>query len=384
MKPLFNSIMAVVALVLLSDMSFAQTWSLTGNAATDPAVNFIGTTDNKSLKFKTNNYVRMTILSNGKLGIGIGTPIWKLDVKGGSINTDSVYRINGLQVLAANNGLVQLGSGTSFVGVGTANPAAPLHVSTTNQEAFRLTGGTSQFNSTGMYMTFYENTNYRGYIGSFAGASADMDFGTGGGNTTGSVHLVISAAPRFTLNSSGNVGIGTTTPVSRLSLVQTGTSSPTFELTNTSKGPNISYGHFGATGDWYLRSAANAGSVILQDQSAGVVGVGTTYVPAGYKMSVNGKVICTELKVQLLASWPDYVFTPEYKLMNLSDLSNFIHANGHLPGIPSADEVNGAAGVEVGEMQRVLVEKIEELTLYILKQEDKIQQLQQAVEQLKK
>ena len=124
--------------------------------------------------------------------------------------------------------------------------------------------------------------------------------------------------------------------------------------------------------------------MILQDQSAGVVGVGTTYVPAGYKMSVNGKVICTELKVQLLASWPDYVFKPDYKLMKLSDLSDFINTNGHLPGIPSSDDVNSSAGVEVGEMQRVLVEKIEELTLYILKQEEKIQQLNQAVEQLKK
>jgi hypothetical protein len=326
----------------------------------------------------------MSILSNGKVGIGINAPVWKLDVKGGSVNTDSVYRINGVQVLATNNNLLQVGSGNSYVGIGTSNPAAPLHVNTTFQEAFRLTGGTSQFYSTGMYMTFYENTNYRGYIGSFSGASADMDFGTGGGNTTGSVHLVISASPRFTLNSAGNVGVGTTTPVSRLSVVQTGTASPTFELTNTSKGPNISYGHFGATGDWYLRSAANSGYVILQDQSAGVVGVGTTYVPAGYKMSVNGKVICTELKVQLLASWPDYVFKPDYKLMNLSELSDFINANGHLPGIPSADEVNNSAGVEVGEMQRLLVEKIEELTLYILKQEEKIQQLQQSVEQLKK
>jgi hypothetical protein len=384
MKSLLKTTMAVLGLLFISDLSIAQTWSLTGNAATDPAVNFIGTTDSKALRFRTNNNVRMSILSNGKVGIGISSPVWKLDVKGGSVNTDSAYRINGVQVLATNNNLLQVGSGNSYVGIGTSNPAAPLHVSTTFQEAFRLTGGTSQFYSTGMYMTFYENTNYRGYIGSFSGASSDMDFGTGGGNTTGSVHLVISASPRFTLNSAGNVGVGTTTPVSRLSVVQTGTASPTFELTNTSKGPNISYGHFGATGDWYLRSAANSGYVILQDQSAGVVGVGTTYVPAGYKMSVNGKVICTELKVQLLASWPDYVFKPDYKLMNLSELSDFINANGHLPGIPSADEVNSSAGVEVGEMQRLLVEKIEELTLYILKQEEKIQQLQQSVEQLKK
>ncbi|MFN0188925.1 MAG: hypothetical protein ACKVQV_09500 [Bacteroidia bacterium] len=385
MKSKFKFYLTVFVLTFIVEASNAQNWLLSGNAGTNPSADFIGTTDSKTFRIRTNNLNRMSILQNGKVGIGINSPEWKLDVKAGSINTDSVYRINGVQVLSLNGvNSLQLGPGSNFVGIGTANPLTPLHITTANQEPLRIAGSTSLINGTGMFMSFYENNIYRGYIGSYSGASTDVDFGTGSGNANGSVHLTIGAIPRFTLTSSGHVGIGTTSPVSKLSVIQTGTTTPSFELSNTSKGPNISYGHFGANGDWFLRSAANNGYVILQDQSAGYVGVGTTYVPSGYKMAVNGRVICTELKVQLASAWPDYVFKPEYSLMSLPELSSFINSNGHLPGIPCAETVESSNGIEVGEMQRLLVEKIEELTLYILKQEEKIQQLQQSVEQLKK
>lgn len=385
MKTMIFKRTVVILAVCIANTTFGQNWSLTGNAGTDPATNFIGTTDNKTFKIKTNNQTRINVISSGKVGIGNFTPVWRFDVKGGSINTDSLYRINGVAALSQSGSDFQVGSGTSRIGIGTSSPLASLHVNTASQEAIRVNGGTNLIGGTGMFMSFYENSVYRGYIGSYSGSGADMDFGTGGSNTTGSVHLTIAATPRFTLNSSGNVGIGTTTPVSRLSVLQTGTTNPTFELTNTSKGPNISYGHFGATGDWYLRSAANAGKVILQDQSAsGTVAIGTTYVPAGYKLAVSGKVICSELKVQLPAAWPDYVFGEDYSLMSLTDLRNYVNANHHLPGIPSAEVVESNGGVEVGEMQRLLIEKVEELTLYILQQEEKIRNLQTAVEQLKK
>lgn len=447
----------VVISFLFTQAAMGQNWTLSGNAGTDPNVNYLGTTDSKSLKIKTNNTTRIFIGSTGKVGIANQSPVWRLDVKSGSINTDSLYRINGAPVLNASASGIQIGAasakvgiGTStpsdalqvvgtiaatggkstdwnsafswgnhatqgylkgagltanrlplwngtamvnsgitesggFIGVGISSPVAPLHISSNNQESMRLNGGTSLFNGTGTFMSIYEGGAYRGYLGSYSGVAEDVDFGTGGTNTTGNVHLVIAATPRFTLNSSGNVGIGTTTPVSRLSVVQIGTTNPTFELTNTSKGPNISYGHFGATGDWYLRSAANAGKVILQDQSAsGTVAIGTTYVPAGYKLAVSGKVICSELKVQLPAAWPDYVFGEDYSLMSLTDLRNYVNANHHLPGFPSAEVVESNGGVEVGEMQRLLMEKVEELTLYILQQEEKIRNLQTAVEQLKK
>jgi len=453
----FKWILIILALFMVNTMNGQTGWSLNGNAGTDPAVNFIGTTDNKTFKIKTNNVTRINIISSGKVGIGNFTPVWRFDVQGGSINTDSLYRIKGASVLSANASGIQIGAtgakvgiGTASpvdalqvvgtisatggnstnwnsafswgnhgtqgylkgagltanrltlwngstlvnssitetggsIGIGTASPAAFLHVNTTGQEVARFTGGTSIFNATGMFMSLYESGNYRGYIGSYSGAAQDVDFGTGGTNTTGSVHLTIAATPRLTVNPSGNTGIGTTNPVSRLSVEQTGTLFPTMELINNSKGPNISYAHFGTSGDWYLRSAANAGKVILQDQSStGTVAIGTTYVPFGYKLAVSGKVICSELKVQLPASWPDYVFGDDYSLMSLSELRSYVDNHHHLPGIPSAEAVENNGGVEVGEMQRLLVEKVEELTLYILQQDEKIRNLQTAVEQLKK
>ncbi|MDX1410483.1 MAG: hypothetical protein R3330_20175, partial [Saprospiraceae bacterium] len=100
-------------------------------------------------------------------------------------------------------------------------------------------------------------------------------------------------------------------------------------------------------------------------QGGGDVGIGTSYVPAGYRLSVAGKVIAEELRVQLQGAWPDYVFADTYQLRPLDDLEAEIAEYRHLPGIPSAEAV-AREGIAVGEMQAMMMEKIEELTLYIL------------------
>ncbi|MBK8496458.1 MAG: hypothetical protein IPL50_16710 [Chitinophagaceae bacterium] len=93
--------------------------------------------------------------------------------------------------------------------------------------------------------------------------------------------------------------------------------------------------------------------------------IGTTISPGGYKLAVDGKAICTELVVRLVANWPDYVFANDYKLRSLDEVETFINTNKHLPGIPSAKTIE-AGGLGVGEMQKLQMEKIEELTLYII------------------
>lgn len=103
------------------------------------------------------------------------------------------------------------------------------------------------------------------------------------------------------------------------------------------------------------------GNVYVADD----VRIGTTSGATGYKVSVAGKVMCEELKVQLQANWPDYVFAREYELKPLHEVENEIRRTGHLPGVPSAGEIQ-SNGLEVGEMQRIMMEKIEELTLYMI------------------
>lgn len=107
----------------------------------------------------------------------------------------------------------------------------------------------------------------------------------------------------------------------------------------------------------------------------GSVRIGNVAAPAGYLFAVNGKMISEELKVQLSGSWPDYVFKPGYQLKPFEELRNFIELNNHLPNIPAAAEVE-KNGIEVGDMQKRQMEKIEELTLYILELEKRISQLE--------
>jgi hypothetical protein len=95
---------------------------------------------------------------------------------------------------------------------------------------------------------------------------------------------------------------------------------------------------------------------------------------SAYKLTVTGKVICEELKVQLQGAWPDYVFENKYNLMPMSELRDFITNNNHLPNIPAAASME-KNGIEVGEMQRKMMEKIEELTLYVLQLEEKVNNL---------
>lgn len=109
----------------------------------------------------------------------------------------------------------------------------------------------------------------------------------------------------------------------------------------------------------------------LRVDKDGKVNIGKWYEQSGsggfdYELSVKGGILTEEIKVTLWNNWPDYVFGDDYELRSLSDLSAFISEYKHLPGIPSAEEIKATNGVELGEMNRLLLEKIEELTLYII------------------
>ncbi len=145
------------------------------------------------------------------------------------------------------------------------------------------------------------------------------------------------------------------------------------ETTSNYKGTLLKY-RDGEGWDFYTASSPTSDGVSkkMSITADGNVGIGTTTIPTGYKLAVNGKIISEELKVQLQSQWPDYVFKDDYKLLSLEEVAKHIKEKGHLKNIPSAAVVK-ANGVEVGEMNKLLLEKIEELTLYILQQQKELQ-----------
>lgn len=111
---------------------------------------------------------------------------------------------------------------------------------------------------------------------------------------------------------------------------------------------------------------------------SGNVGIGTIYPE--YTLDVKGIIRATEIKIESIDNFPDYVFESNYLLPALDEVDRFIQANGHLPEIPSAKEVS-ENGLNMAEMQIMLLKKIEELTLYLIEQQQKIQSLEAIIRQ---
>ena len=125
----------------------------------------------------------------------------------------------------------------------------------------------------------------------------------------------------------------------------------------------------------WVTDYCNHSNDIYNLPSTGNVGIGTTQIPSGYKLAVNGKIICEEVKVKLYSTWPDFVFKSDYHLMPLHELKNFINQNKHLPEIPSAAEVE-QSGSNIGAMVTILLQKVEEQTLYTIQQNERIEKLE--------
>lgn len=126
----------------------------------------------------------------------------------------------------------------------------------------------------------------------------------------------------------------------------------------------------------------NTGDVLFNN--GGGIGVGTSDIPAGFKLAVNGSIITEELQVQLNADWPDYVFNTDYSLMSINELEDFVQRNRHLPGVPSEAEVKEQGGFNVGEMSTILLKKVEELSLYVIELNKQNEELERRIAELER
>lgn len=211
----------------------------------------------------------------------------------------------------------------------------------------------------------------------------DIKIGTNITNATGRFVVRTNGADRVTVNENGQVGIGTATPTSELTI-----NSPSPAIAFQAGGTNRAL--ISAGTDFVLGSSIAGSNTIIRSNNiagiyvhpTGVVSLGSI-AATGYRFSVDGKIICDDITTLPFDDWPDYVFETQYPLRSIKQLEQFIGANRHLPGIPSAKEVE-QQGVAVGEMQRRLLEKIEELTLYIIALDKKNEAMEKEVQKLKK
>jgi len=323
---------------------------------TDPGITLYGSTHaNAGLLTIDANLIRMR-LANGTdivkinstgmgVGLGTGTPSAKLDVSGLAIITNpsgNNYDEN-LRLPAASSGTasIQLGAVAGATGTGIGQWTILKYPSGGNNHRFAM-----RYNTTDLFTIL---------------TSGNVGIGTT------SPGELLSVAGNISMTSaiiSANVLLSNSAPVIR-NTIQNGTLKL---MAGTTAGTDPSITLYGSTHTTIPRLIALDGNVAI----------GTTCVPSGYQVSVKGNIICEKLKVKPEGGncWADYVFAPEYKLLKLNEVETFIAKNKHLPGVPSAAEVD-ANGVEMVEMDATLLKKIEELTLYII-------DLQKQVDELKK
>jgi len=246
------------------------------------------------------------------------------------------------------------------------NAALPqLIVSGLNKNAlytFRMTG------SLGVYIgTYHDNSRYTVtgavvngpvYLNADSNAANGVTFRNVAPDSTGKVRIYV--------NTYDSAGIASINGVQ----IITGQTTTFWSTTgNTATGGDTNFVGTTDTNRLAFRTNNIERMTIRGD---GTIGIGTKNT-FGYALAVNGSGIFTAVWVKPYGNWPDYVFQKGYSLPSLDSLSAYIRTYSHLPGIPSADNVQ-RAGIDVGGTQAALLKKIEELTLYIIDQDKTLQE----------
>jgi hypothetical protein len=304
-------------------------------------------------------------------------------VEGMSVTADG-FGIGG-RMTGGYKGLDAIGAGGTYSGtvygiLGSATGTAGIRFGVYGTAS----GGTNNVGLYGFvnggasnYGVFGSNPNLAGYAGYFSGRG----------------HFTEELRADKNMIVDDNLGIGTTSPAAKLQIIG-----------GDDAGLNSNgYAQFGPASSWNLvlddneimarsNGAANdllfqqdAGNILMCGLELGKVGIGVqlaSNLPSGYMLAVDGKIIGEELRIQNSNNWPDYVFADHYPLMPLDELSQSIELHKHLPNIPSATTV-AQEGILVGDMQKRIMEKIEELTLYVIDLHEINKQQQIEIESLK-
>lgn len=259
------------------------------------------------------------------------------------------------------NATIQGGTGNSWVGIGTSNTQGQLHIQNRDGTALLLDAGQAQG----------------------IGGSTSTDYPLEMRFTNPQLG---GQAVRFRMHNNGRLDIGRTYSsqetfaANRLNLnggIQIFGANATYSFLDQER---IRWSGFDKFHFSYYDPIQESDQTVFRLNAQGpsylngALGINTAQTPPGYKLYVGGKVLCEELTVKLEQEWPDYVFKEDYERMSLKEVEAYITKHKHLPGIPDAEEV-ADKGVDVGQLNAILLKKIEELTLEMIEMKKEMKEL---------
>ena len=335
---------------------------------------------NAKIVFSPKNVDKIWIDENGQMGIGTSTPASELTING----TNPYLQ---MQHNNSNTGFVMAQGINLKIGTNSTNTTGNLIFQTklldrvtideNGQMGIGTTAPTSilSINSVNPILQLKNSGVDKGFVQL---VNDDIKIGTNAANTNGRFIVRTAGTDRIFVDEFGNIKFAGGLQIEDASpgVMLSGTTGNCFvSFNDNTKHFTIQKTNLGG-GNLILRADGGLSSTSLNITTDGHMNFGSGLRPVGYRFSVQGKIIATDFTALPVDSWPDYVFAADYKLNSLSYVKDFIAQNKHLPNIPSAAEIE-KNGIQLGDMTKRLMEKVEELTLYVI-------QLQEQVDELKK
>lgn len=344
-----------------------QDWHVGGNvvAATNRK---LGTRNDEDVVLISNDQERGIITRTGEFGINTQAPAAQLDVDGDAI-INSTLDVNGIARMNDGAGSTSPADGALIV-TGGAGISENINVGNNADVNNDLSVGNDA--AIGRDLSVVNDATIGNDLQVTRDITNGRDLGVGQDATVGrNLTVTDDAAVGNNLSVVANAGIGNDLNVGGDAMISQ----------NLSVTMDAGIGqHLTVAGQADIGTHANVGNNLNVGSNVSVGGIA---VPAGYRVAVDGRIICEEVLVNLSEDWPDYVFSPDYQRPNIKEWEAFIAENHHLPGLPAAAEINAQGGFDLGETNRLLLEKIEELTLMLIDQQAQLEQLQDQLNERK-